>query len=121
MKYLLIYTFISTLFFIKQDQSLVGKYEMQYENEYSSHNGSIEFKEGVYERKLLNGQKIKGSITFENRDIVLKDSNTGLEMRFFKIHRNRDTIYFKTNKIDERAVPKNDITIYSGKLIKLKQ
>lgn len=120
MKYLLVCTLMFTLFFIKQDQSLVGKYEIQYESEYFSQNGNIEFKENIYERKLLNGQKIKGSITFENRDIVLKDSNTGLEMRFFKIHKNRDTIYFKTSKIDEQAVPKTDITIYSGKLIKLK-
>lgn len=98
-----------------------GAYEMQYEERHTSENCTIKFIGDSYERVLQNGKKVKGFIKSENRDIILEDLETDLEMRFFKMHKNRDTIYFGTKKLNGEPNPQNDVIIYSGKLIRIKK
>lgn len=119
MRFLFI-TIIASILFLEQEKLMQGAYEMQFEEKYTSQNCIIKFTDNSYERVLKNGKKANGFVRTENRDVILKDSKTGLEMSFFKMHKNRDTIYFKTKKENDEPAPKNDVIIYAGKLIRIK-
>jgi mRNA-degrading endonuclease HigB of HigAB toxin-antitoxin module len=102
---------------------LEGKYRMEYEANYVSENCTINIKGNKYSKKLNNGSKRKGTIEIVKQKFgnlyVLKEKDSELEVNIGgRIFRVSDTIFFRTKKINE--VDKNSLTIYSGKLIKIK-
>lgn len=117
MKYLLI-AFLFSILIIPFEEGLEGKYKMVFEQEYSSQNCTINFNDNTYKRKLFDGKTLKGDIQYTNRDVILKDHSTGLQMKFFKSDMANDTISFGTSHINDRD--SGDIIIYSGQLIRLK-
>ena len=108
------------LYFSIQQNSIVGKYKMEFEEKYNSHNCYVNFENDKYERKLIDGKIVKGKIDNLEKKIILTDENTFLQMEFFKRELSNDTVYFKTKNLKEEHVPKKGIVIYSGKLIRIK-
>jgi tRNA G26 N,N-dimethylase Trm1 len=108
-------------FILPQESKIKGRYEMQFEEEFVSHNCMVNFDGSVYKRKLSNGKIIKGTIEYSNQKILLNDKNTFLQMEFYKEEMPNDTIYFKTSDIRKESNDnKGEIIIYSGKLIRKK-
>lgn len=112
------FLFFSLLF--QQPTYLNGKYKMEFEEDYVVQNCMIEFKNNTYKRKLLNGKTIKGTITYGNLTIQLKDNNSDLCMELFKNEIQNDTVFFGTKLLNKELSNDFDMTIYSGKLIKVK-
>lgn len=112
--------FVVSSFLFQQPTYLNGKYKMEFEEDYVAQNCIIEFKNNTYKRKLLNGKTIKGTILFDNLTIQLKDNNSDLCMELFKNEIQKDTVFFGTKLLNKKLVNDFDMTIYSGKLIKIK-
>lgn len=117
---LLIYLSILSSFFIQQQPQLNGKYKMNFEEDYTSQNSIIEFKNNSYKRKLSNGKIVKGVIVYRDFIVQLKDDKSNLRMDFSKSDIQNDTIFFGTKNLSEKSTNNMDMTIYSGKLIKIK-
>lgn len=117
---LLIYLSILSFFFIQQQPQLNGKYKMNFEEDYASQNCIVEFKNNSYKRKLSNGRIVKGIVIYQDLVVQLKDDKSNLRMDFSKSDIQKDTIFFGTKNLSEKSTNKMDMTIYSGKLIKMK-
>jgi hypothetical protein len=116
----LIFISILSFFFIQQQIQLNGKYKMEYEEGYTSQNGTIEFKNNSYSRKLSNGKVIKGNVVYKDFDVQLNDYKSNLRMDFLKSDIQKDTIFFGTKDLSEKSINDMDMTIYAGKLIRVK-
>ena len=107
-----------------QEDKLKGKYKMEYEEEFSKENCTIDIKNDSYKKVLQNGNTRKGKV-LEERDefekrFVLKDFESNLEVEILNdVEKFSDTIYFRTRKVDEK-LDENLMIIYSGKLIKIR-
>jgi uncharacterized protein YdeI (BOF family) len=125
MKFTILILIASILNFQKaQEIKLEGKYKMEYETEFAANNCTIEINGVGYKKKLKNGKNVKGKIEVQKQKFtnlyILKDSNSDLEVDIVgKIYRVSDTIYFRTKNSSQKD-NENDLTIYSGKLIKIK-
>lgn len=109
------------LFFNSNQEKLYGKFKIEYEDRFKSQNGIVIFKGSIYERHLKNGKVVKGKIKYKKFSIELEDVGTNLEMDFYKGDIDKDTIFFSTRDLNNKAVTNNDIVINSGKLIRLKK
>lgn len=126
MRYLLFVLLFSTIVNAqkkKQEIKLEGKYRMEYEELYISENCVVKIKDSIYQKKLNDGSKRKGKIEVKKLKFtklyILKDNNSQLEVEInAETYRPSDTIYFRTKKQAEKE--KDGLTIYSGKLIKIK-
>ena len=116
----LIFIIVLCSFYIQQHPRLQGKYRMEYEEKFMSQNCVITFNDSIYKRTLSNGKIIKGKVEYAKFEIILKDKTTNLKMNFFKEEIKNDTIYFGTKGINEKPINEMDISINSGKLIKIK-
>jgi len=116
----LIFISILSFFFIQQQPQLNGKYRMEYEEDYTSQNCTIEFKNNFYKRKLSNGKIVKGAVVYQDFIVQLKDNTSNLQMDFLKQDIQKDTIFFRTKNVNEKSTNEMDMIIYSGRLIKVK-
>lgn len=117
--------FLSLTTFQKKPQEikLEGKYRMEYETRHSLENCIIKIKGKVYEKKLVNGAKRKGTVVEVKQKFgklfILKDKGSELEVEMNgETYKPSDTIYFRTRKINEKD--DDALTIYGAKLIKIK-
>ncbi len=119
MKYLIFFSFIVFSFIHSQSEiKLNGKYQMKFEEKYSSQNCVITFQDSIYKRKLPSGKTTKGHILYKKFSVCLSEDELNLEMDFAKGEIQKDTIFFSTkNKSDKLD---NGLIINEGKLIKLK-
>jgi hypothetical protein len=117
---LLIFISILSSFLIQQQSQLNGKYRMEYEEDYTSQNSTIEFKNNSYKRKLSNGKIVKGTVVYQDFVIQLNDYKSNLRMDFLKSDIQKDTIFFGTKDLSEKSINDMDMTIYAGKLIRVK-
>lgn len=117
---LLIYLSIMFSFFVQQQPQLNGNYRMNFEEGYTSQNSIIEFKNNSYKRKLSNGKIEKGVIVYQDFVVQLKDDKSNLRMDFYKSDIQKDTIFFGTKNLNEKSTNNMDMTIYSGKLIRIR-
>jgi hypothetical protein len=101
-----------------QQDTINGTYKMEFEDEYVKQNCIIKFKNNKYERSLANGATIRGTIDYQDLQVVLKDDKSVIEMHFFKKNINKEVISFKTYETD-KPDQDGDIVFYKGKLIKL--
>ncbi|WGK95143.1 MULTISPECIES: hypothetical protein [Flavobacterium] len=121
MKFLGIIYLVFCGFILPQESMIKGRYEMQFEEEFNSQNCIVNFDGNIYKRKLSDGKTVKGKIEYSNQRILLKDTNTSLQMEFYKDEMPNDTIYFKTKDLKNKNKGKEgEIVIYSGKLIRVK-
>lgn len=120
MKYLLIVATVAFSVLIQpQEVKMKGKYKMEYEQDYTSQNGTIVFDGDTYMRYPSNGKRIKGSIDYEKYFIILNDKKSNLRVKLAKREMGNDTIYFRTRDLNDKS-PEMDLVIFAGKLIKLK-
>ena len=121
MKYLIAVT-VLTLAILSQTQEvkMKGKYKMEYDYIYVSQNGTINFNGSTYVRKLINGKKIKGNVDYQKYAILLNDNNSSLQVKFPIRAIGNDTIYFRTIDLNDKSVNNNPLSVYAGKLIKVK-
>ncbi len=121
MKYTLIILSSLFVFFSPPGGKMVGKYRMEFEQEFSSQNCIITFKDSIYERKLLKGKfTIVGEIEYKKYSILLKDKNSVYQMEFAKREIEKDTVHFETSKRGDKIIDNKKIIINSGRLIKMK-
>lgn len=118
MKYILIFTALYSILFQPQEEKIVGKYKMEYEQEFKSQNGTIDFDGTIFKRKRLDGKKTKGIIDYQKNFVYLNDKSN-LQVIFAKREIKQDTIYFRTKDLNNKS-PESELTIFSGKLIKIK-
>lgn len=121
MKHLIIIVFALFSIIVQgQDIKIKGKYKIEYDQEFNSQNGVIVFNKNTYTRHLLNGIKIKGFIEYQKYFILLKDEKNSLQVRFPKREIKHDTIYFRTKDLNDKPDKEMELTVYAGKLIKIK-
>lgn len=108
-----------TLFPI-QDVKIKGKYKIEYDYSYGSQNGTITFDGDAYVRKQIDGRKVKGNIDYQQYFIFLNDNKSHLQVKFPKREISNDTIYFRTIDLNDKSVNNDPLTLYAGKLIKIK-
>lgn len=121
MKHLFFYSIVMIYFFtLIQEKKLIGKYKMEYDYNYGSQNGIITFSENGYLRKQVNGKKVKGNIEYQQYFVLLNDKNSHLQVKFPKREINNDTIFFRTTDLNNSRDNNDPLTIYGGKLIKIK-
>lgn len=119
MKYLLILTSIAFSVLVQpQEEKMMGKYKMEYEQEFASQNGTIIFEGTTFKRQQLDKKKVKGNIDYQKHFIFLNDKSN-LQVIFAKREMKNDTIYFRTKNLNDKS-PEMELTIYAGKLIKIK-
>ena len=93
---------------------------MEFEQQYSSQNCTINFKDSIYKRLLVKGKIISGTIEYKKYSILLKDKDSDFQMEFAKRELGKDTIYFETRKTNNISIDNGKIIINSGKLIRMK-
>jgi hypothetical protein len=121
---IVVYFLFTTFQGKRQDIKLEGKYKMEYETEYSAHNCFINIRADKYTKSYTKGAKKKGEIeTLKHKfgqRYVLREKGSNLEVYVEgTTYRPSDTIYFRTRRVDEKD-DGSALTIYSGKLIKIK-
>jgi len=121
MNYLLFITLItSSVLFQTHDKKMTGKYKMEYDYSYGLLNGTINFDDDTYVRVQLNGKKINGDVDYKQYFIFLNDKKSNLQVKFPRREMGNDTIFFRTIDLKDKSDDKQELTIYGGKLIKLK-
>ncbi len=121
MKYLIITIFTMFSFLIRsEDKKMNGKYKMEYDQNYNLQNGIIIFNEDTYTRKQLNGKKIKGDVDYQKYFIFLNDKESHLQVKFPRREMGNDTIYFRTTDLSDNSDKEMELTVYAGKLIRIK-
>ena len=103
-----------------EDKKMSGKYKMEYDYSYGSHNGNINFEGDTYTRIELNGKKIKGNVDYQQYFIFLNDKKSNLQVKFPRREMENDIIYFRTTDLNDKSVNNEQLTVYGGKLIKVK-
>lgn len=93
---------------------------MEYDYNYSSQNGIVIFNGNTYARKQQNGKKIKGDVDYQKYFIMLNDKKSNLQVSFPKREIGNDTIYFRTKDLNDKSANEMELTVYAGKLIKMK-
>jgi hypothetical protein len=120
MKYLMIISFLLISLVQTENVKMKGKYKMEYDYSYGSQNGIVDFDSNTYTRKQVNGKKIKGDIDYQKYFVLLYDKNSHLQVKFPKREIGNDTIYFRTTDLNDKIVNNDPLSVYAGKLIKIK-
>lgn len=120
MKYIIITAFLLIYFIQPEGAKMKGKYKMEYDYTYNSHNGIINFRANTYYRIESNGGKIKGDVDYQQYFIFLNDKKSNLQVKFPKREMGNDTIYFRTMDLNNKSINNEQLTVYGGKLIKIK-
>lgn len=120
MKYL-IFSFLPLFSFypFQNELKLNGKYNMKYEEKYNFQNCVIIFNDSTYVRTLSSGKSISGHIFYQKFNVSLKDNESNLQMDFLKREIQKDTIFFSTKNLNDKA-NNHGLIVNSGKLIKIK-
>ena len=103
---------------------LEGKYKMEFESDFAAQNCLVKIKENKYVKTFGNGLKKTGEIDILKLKFgqlfILKEKNSDIEVHVpGETYHPSDTIFFRTKKVDEKD-DGGALTIYSGKLIKLR-
>ncbi|WP_412476758.1 hypothetical protein [Flavobacterium sp. TBRC 19031] len=120
MKRLIIMPFFLISLVQREDFKMNGIYRIQYDYSYGSQNGIVNFKGDTYTRKQVNGKKIKGDVDYQQYFVFLNDKNSHLQVKFPKREIGNDTIYFRTIDLNDKSANNDPLTLFAGKLIKVK-
>lgn len=123
MKYVpLFITVIFSVLIRPQEDKIIGKYKMEYEEDYISNNGIITFDGTTFNRQPIKGKTAKGTIDYQTHKnfIYLNEDKSNLQVSFAKREIKNDTIYFRTINLNNKDVNNDPLIIYAGKLIKIK-
>ena len=103
---------------------LEGKYKMEFESDFVAQNCLVKIKGNKYVKTFDNGVNKNGTINILklkfSQLLILKEKNSDIEVHVpDETFHPSDTIFFRTKKVDEKDAG-DALTIYSGKLIKLR-
>ena len=111
--------FLFTALLQQNDVKLKGKYKLEYNN-HNIPSYVVTFSDSIYFKKssrLIS--TTKGKIEYYKNIVTMSDENSNLRIDFFKEDIEKDTIRFGTKDLNGK-VNYLDISINSGKLIKIK-
>ena len=103
---------------------LEGKYKMEFESDFVAQNCLVKIKGNKYVKTFDNGVNKNGTINILklkfSQLLILKEKNSDIEVHVpDETYHPSDTTFFRTKKVDEIDAG-GALTIYSGKLIKLR-
>lgn len=119
------YFIIPLLFFFfssQQETSLNGSYKLEYKNPTYFQNGIIFFEDSVYSMDLSRNLKLKGTINYGKNLTYLEGGNvfSNIVLSFSTKDIEKDTINFQVHDKKGGVMNYLDVSINSGKLIKIK-
>ena len=121
MKHLLIFLIFAVSLTFTQETKLSGKYYVDFKNENSQMDGYIDFNNDTFSMKHSNLQPYSGSIKYYRTLTSLEsgfDPDIIIDFRTDEI--GKDTISFQVHSRKSGVMNYLDISINSGKFIKMK-
>lgn len=112
--------FLFSILFQGSTSKLEGKYKLEYNNR-NLPSYIVTFNDSMYFKKSTKSiSTTKGKIEYYKRIVTMSDENSNLIIDFFKDDIKKDTIPFGTKDLNGKG-NYLDISINSGKLIKIKE
>ena len=112
--------FLISILFQESTSKLDGKYKLEYNNQ-NLPSYIVTFKDSIYFKKSSSFiNTTKGKIKYYKSIVSMSDENSNLRIDFFKDDIKKDTIPFGTKDLIGKG-NYLDISINSGKLIKIKE
>jgi len=120
MKFSFFTTIILIFFFEESSPVLKGRYKIEYDKRFYLTSSIITIEDSSYVKRTLDNYYLnKGHIKYYNRIVTLKDENSNFQIEFGKDEIENDTIYFGTKNLKGTGVSYMEISVNSGKLIKI--
>jgi hypothetical protein len=121
MKFYFFIPIISIFLFQKQNPHLEGKYKLVYDNRYYLPSSIITFKDSSYIKRTSDNYYLNdGNIKYHRYLATMVDKHSNLQIEFSKENIEKDTIHFSTKDLNGKSPSYMEISVNTGKLIKIK-
>jgi hypothetical protein len=119
------YLLISLLFFFfssQQKKTLKGVYKLEFKDTSLMQNRTIVFNDSVYSMEITKNLNSKGIIKYGKNLTFLKEGNfyPNIILSFSTKEIEKDTIDFQVHKKNSKTMNYLDVSVNTGKLIKIR-